>query len=405
MAFQQVFGSGAMLKIRINHNLADNLAKADKAAFGDGRQAHANDIIEDSNMRLQAKRIKGRGAGLNPAGRFEDKSVCSFDDGWQNDEEIAPLKTTVQIEKARNIITSNNSPDLGFDRSINPYRGCEHGCIYCFARPSHSYMGLSAGVDFETQLFAKPDAAKLLEKELSKTGYKPKIIAIGTNTDPYQPIEKNWAIMREILTVLNKANHPVSIVTKSALILRDVDILSEMAQKRLVRVCISLTTLDSRLSRAMEPRAATPKRRLETIKQLHEANIPVSTLVAPVIPGLNDHEIENILEAAKAAGVHDADFVMLRLPYEVAPLFKDWLLREYPNHYRKIISILRSMRGGKDYDADWQSRMRGSGPFAELVARRFAMACQRLEIGKRRIPLSFENFEPPIKSPIQLSLF
>lgn len=394
-----------MLKIRINHNLAENLAKADEAAFGDGRQACANSIIDDSNMRLEKKLIKGRGAGLNPAGRFEDKSVCAFDDGWHNDEELAPLKTTVQIEKARNIITTNNSPDLGFDRSINPYRGCEHGCIYCFARPSHSYMGLSAGVDFETQLFAKPDAAKLLEKELSKAGYKPKIIAIGTNTDPYQPIEKKWTIMRDILAVLNKANHPVSIVTKSALILRDIDILSEMAQKRLVRVCISLTTLDSRLSRAMEPRAATPKRRLEAIKQLHEANIPVSTLVAPVIPGLNDHEIENILEVAKEAGIHDADFVMLRVPYEVAPLFKDWLLREYPNHYRKIISILRSMRGGKDYDADWQSRMRGTGPFAELVARRFAMACQRLEIGKRRIPLSFENFVPPIKSPVQLSLF
>lgn len=394
-----------MMKFQINHDLADNLKKADDAAFGDGRQAHANAVLIDSNMRLDAKRIHGRGAGLNPAGRFEDKSLDNFDDGWQNDEEVAALKTTVQVEKARTIITTNHSPDIVFDRSINPYRGCEHGCVYCFARPSHSYMGLSAGVDFETQLFAKPDAATLLAKEISSPNYKPKIIAIGTNTDPYQPIEKKWAIMRDVLLVLHQANHPVSIVTKSALILRDKDILAEMAQKQLVRIHISLTTLDHRLSRAMEPRAASPKRRLETIRHLHEAGIPVSTIVAPIIPGLNDHEIEKILEAAKEAGIHDADFVMLRLPYEVAPLFKDWLLREYPNHYRKIIMILRSMRGGKDYDADWQSRMRGQGPFAELVARRFRLACERLNIGKRKIALSFENFDPPFKSPKQLSLF
>jgi DNA repair photolyase len=255
----------------------------------------ANAMIEESGIRIHHDRMRGRAAGINPSGRFEPVSRHVFDDGWESLEELPPFQTEVQVERPRNIITRNDSPDISFDRSINPYRGCEHGCVYCFARPTHSYMGLSAGLDFESKLFAKPDAPKLLEKELGKDSYQPKTIAIGTNTDPYQPIERKWRIMREILEVLEKHNHPVGIVTKSALVTRDIDILARMAEKGLAKVALSVTTLDRRLARTMEPRAATPTKRLEAMKALTEAGVPTSVMIGPVVPGLNDHKIERIM--------------------------------------------------------------------------------------------------------------
>ncbi|MBZ5760542.1 PA0069 family radical SAM protein [Rhizobium sp. VS19-DR104.2] len=343
-------------------------------------------------------------AGLNPGGRFEPSSRESIDDGWQSLEDLPPFRTEVQIEKARTAITRNTSPDIPFDRSINPYRGCEHGCIYCFARPTHAYMGLSAGLDFEAKLFAKPDAPKLLERELAKPGYEPKVIAIGTNTDPYQPIEKEWRIMRQILEVLNRANHPVSIVTKSAMVLRDLDILGELAAKNLVRVSLSVTTLDRKLARTMEPRASTPARRLEAVRMLSAAGIPTSVMLAPMIPALNDHELEKILDSAKAAGAEEAGYVMLRLPLEVSPLFRDWLLQNYPDRYRHVMSLVREMRGGKDYDADFGKRMKGAGPYAWQISRRFEMATKRLGLTRRSIRLRTDLFVPPDGSGVQLSL-
>ncbi|MDO3434116.1 PA0069 family radical SAM protein [Rhizobium sp. CBN3] len=378
---------------------------AGQAAFAPANTADIADaMIVSSGLRVEGDRRRGRGAGLNPTGRFEALQRETFDDGWQTLEDLPPFKTEVQIEKPRTAITRNESPDLSFDRSINPYRGCEHGCIYCFARPTHAYMGLSAGLDFETKLFAKPDAAKLLERELAKPGYKVRVIAIGTNTDPYQPIEKEWRIMRGILEVLNKANHPVSIVTKSAMILRDLDILQEMARKNLVRVGISVTTLDRKLARAMEPRAATPPRRLETIHALSEAGIQTAVMAAPLIPALNDHELERILESAKAAGAAEASYVILRLPLEVSPLFRDWLLQHYPDRYRHVMSLVRSMRGGKDYDAEFGKRMKGAGPYAWQIARRFEMAAKRFELTRRSVPLRDDLFVPPDGSGVQLSL-
>ena len=378
---------------------------AGQAAFAPANTADIADaMITASGLRIEIDRRRGRGAGLNPGGRFEPSRHESFDDGWQTLEDLPPFKTEVQIEKPRTAITRNTSPDIPFDRSINPYRGCEHGCIYCFARPTHAYMGLSAGLDFESKLFAKPDVAKLLQRELAKPGYAPKVIAIGTNTDPYQPIEKEWRIMRQILEVLNKANHPVSIVTKSALVLRDIDILSELAAKNLVRVSLSVTTLDRKLARTMEPRASTPTRRLEAVRALSDAGIPTSVLVAPIIPALNDHELERILEGAKAAGAREAGYVMLRLPLEVSPLFRDWLLQNYPDRYRHVMSLVREMRGGKDYDAEFGKRMKGAGPYAWQVSRRFEMATKRLGLIRRSIQLRDDLFVPPDGSGVQLSL-
>ncbi|TBY75433.1 PA0069 family radical SAM protein [Rhizobium leguminosarum] len=378
---------------------------AGQAAFAPANTADIADaMIVSSGLRVEVDRRRGRGAGLNPTGRFEPLQRETVDDGWQTWEELPPFKTEVQVEKPRTAITRNESPDLSFDRSINPYRGCEHGCIYCFARPTHAYMGLSAGLDFETKLFAKPDAVKLLERELAKPGYKVRVIAIGTNTDPYQPIEKEWRIMRGILEVLNKANHPVSIVTKSAMILRDLDILQEMAGKNLVRVGISVTTLDRKLARTMEPRAATPPRRLETIHALAEAGIQTAVMAAPLIPALNDHELERILESAKAAGAAEASYVILRLPLEVSPLFRDWLLQHYPDRYRHVMSLVRSMRGGKDYDAEFGKRMKGAGPYAWQIARRFEMAARRFDLTRRSVPLRDDLFVPPDGSGVQLSL-
>lgn len=370
--------------------------------------AHTADIadalVQSSGLRVDADLRRGRGAGLNPSGRFEEQRRESFDDGWQSFEELAPFKTEVQIEKPRTAITRNDSPDIPFDRSVNPYRGCEHGCIYCFARPTHSYMGLSAGLDFEARLFAKPDAPRLLERELSRQDYKVKPIAIGTNTDPYQPIEKEWRVMRQLLEVLAKANHPVMIVTKSALVTRDIDILQEMAAKGLAKVGISVTTLDRKLARSMEPRASTPTRRLEAIKELTEAGIPTSTLVSPLIPALNDHELERILEAAHAAGAKAASYILLRLPLEVSPLFRDWLLRNYPDRYRHVMSLIKSMRGGKDYDAEFGKRMKGEGPYAWQISRRFELACKRLGLARRGMPLRDDLFIRPNGAGIQLSL-
>jgi DNA repair photolyase len=377
---------------------------ADRAAFARDAAA-ANAIVHASGLRVLDERRRGRGAALNPSGRFEAYSREVFDDGWESFEELPPFKTEVQEEKPRTIITRNDSPDISFDRSINPYRGCEHGCIYCFARPSHAYMGLSPGLDFESKLFAKSDAAKLLERELSRPGYEPKTIAIGTNTDPYQPIERERRIMRDILEVLDAANHPVGIVTKSALVIRDIDILSKMASRGLAKVALSVTTLDRKLARSMEPRAATPGKRLEALKLLSEAGIPVSVMMAPVIPGLNDHEIERVLDAARGQGALEAGYVLLRMPLEVAPLFKDWLLRNYPDKYRHVLSLIRSMRDGKDYDAEWGKRMRGTGPYAWTIGRRFEIAAKRLGMNLEKRSLRTDLFKSPAKGGTQLALF
>lgn len=340
----------------------EQIVRADIAAFGAGRAEMANAMMEQSGMRVRPERNRGRSAGINPSGRFEPVSRHVFDDGWNSLEELPPFKTEVQVEKPRTIITRNESPDISFDRSINPYRGCEHGCVYCFARPTHAFMGLSPGLDFESKLFAKPDAARMLDRELSKPGYQPRTIAIGTNTDPYQPIEKQYRIMREILEVLEARGHPVGIVTKSALVTRDIDILSRMAERGLAKVALSVTTLDRMLARTMEPRASTPTKRLEAIRQLSDAGVPASVMVAPIVPGLTDPELERILDSARAAGAREAGYVVLRLPLEVAPIFKDWLLRHYPDRYRHVMSLIRSMRDGKDYDSEWGKRMKGAGP-------------------------------------------
>lgn len=368
------------------------IVQADVAAFGTGRSEMANAMIEQSGLRLRPDRARGRAAGINPSGRYEPVSRHVFDDGWESLEELPPFKTEVQVERTRTIITRNSSPDISFDRSVNPYRGCEHGCVYCFARPTHAYMGLSPGLDFEARLFAKPDAARLLDKELSKEGYTPRTIAIGTNTDPYQPIEKQYRIMREILEVLEARGHPVGIVTKSALVTRDIDILARMAERGLAKVALSVTTMDRRLARTMEPRAATPTKRLETIRQLADAGIPTSVLVAPIIPGLNDQELERILDSARAAGAREAGYVVLRLPLEVAPIFKHWLLRNYPDRYRHVMSLIRSMRDGKDYDAEWGKRMKGAGPYAWQIGRRFEIAAKKLGLNTQRLSLRTDQF-------------
>ncbi|AWM23849.1 radical SAM protein [Sinorhizobium fredii USDA 205] len=381
------------------------LSQLRQGAFAPGNSAElAEAIVTGTGVRIEIDRRRGRGAALNMGGRYEPRMRETFDDGWQTIEELPPFKTEVQIEKPRNVITRNESPDISFDRSINPYRGCEHGCIYCFARPTHAYMGLSAGLDFEAKLFAKPDAPRLLERELAKPDYKVRPIAIGTNTDPYQPIEKEWRIMRQILEVLKAANHPVMIVTKSAMVTRDIDLLAPMAEKGLARVGISVTTLDRKLARAMEPRASTPTRRLEAIRAVSEAGIPAGVLVAPIIPALNDHEIERVLDAAKTAGAAEASYVLLRLPLEVSPLFRDWLLRNYPDRYRHVMSLVRSMRGGKDYDAEFGKRMKGAGPYAWQIGRRFELAAKRLELNLTRRQLRHDIFVPPLGMGVQLSL-
>src|SRR5246127_1772230 len=354
---------------------------------------------------VDRERRRGRGAQSNASGRYEPLARVAFDDGWQSLDELPPFKTTVQVDATRKIITRNESPDIGFDRSINPYRGCEHGCVYCFARPTHAYLGLSPGLDFESKLYAKPDAPAMLAKELAAPDYEPRMIAIGTNTDPYQPIERERKIMRGILEVLEKAGHPVGIVTKSALVARDIDILSRMAKRNLAKVAISITSLDPKLARTMEPRAPTPPRRLEALKALSEAGIPTTVMVAPVIPALNDSEIERILDAAAHAGVKEASYVLLRLPLEVRDLFREWLMANYPDRYRHIFTLIRDMRGGRDYDSQWGTRMKGTGPMAWMIGRRFEIACERLGLNKRRSKLTTDHFARPKRNGEQLSLF
>ena len=351
------------------------------------------------------ERWKGRGAQTNETGRFEAEKRESFDDGWESLSELEAFRTEITVEKPKTIITRNDSPDISFDRSINPYRGCEHGCVYCFARPTHAYMGLSPGLDFESRLFVKEGAADLLERELSAPSYQPKTIAIGTNTDPYQPIERSHRVMRSVLEVLERTNHPVGIVTKSALVVRDIDILSRMAKKGLAKVALSVTTLDRSLARLMEPRAATPDRRLETIRQLSDAGIPTAVMVAPIIPAINDPEIEAILARAHAMGAREAGYVMLRLPLEVEDLFGEWLLAHFPDKFRHVMSIVRAMRSGKAYDSTWGKRMTGSGPYAWMAGRRFEIACNKLGFNKQRTKLRTDRFTPPMRSGQQLSLF
>jgi DNA repair photolyase len=351
------------------------------------------------------ERRRGRGAQTNASGRYEPLARIAFDDGWRSLDELPPFKTQVSVDATRKIITRNESPDIGFDRSINPYRGCEHGCIYCFARPTHAYLGLSPGLDFESKLFVKPEAADLLERELAAANYEPRVIAIGTNTDPYQPIERKYQVMRRILEVLDRAGHPVGIVTKSALVLRDLDILARMAERNLAKVALSVTTLDAELARKMEPRAATPMRRLETLRRLSAAGVPTTVMVAPVIPALNDMEIERILDAAYAAGVREAGYVILRLPLEVRDLFRQWLDENYPDRANHVFKLVRDMRGGKDYDARWFERQKGRGPYAWMIGRRFEMACEKIGMNRMRTTLSTGHFRRPKKDSAQLSLF
>ena len=354
---------------------------------------------------VERERRRGRGAQSNAVGRYEPQAREGFDDGWQSLEDLPPFATTVARDTARKVITRNDSPDIPFDRSINPYRGCEHGCIYCFARPTHAYMGLSPGLDFESKLFAKPGAHELLERELSAPNYSPRVIAIGTNTDPYQPIEKRYEIMRRILMVLERAGHPVGIVTKSALITRDIDVLARMARRNLVKVAISVTSLDAKLSRIMEPRAPTPARRLEALRALGEAGIPTRAMVAPIVPAINDADIERILDTVAALGVGGAGYVLLRLPLEVRDLFREWLRANFPDREKHVFTLIRQMRGGKDYDAKWGERMTGSGPYAWMIRRRFETACARLGLNKQHVELTTDHFRPPLGSGQQLSLF
>ena len=351
------------------------------------------------------ERRRGRGAHSNASGRYEALARVAFDDGWQNIDDLPPFQTSVTVDATRKIITRNDSPDLSFDRSINPYRGCEHGCVYCFARPTHAFLGLSPGLDFESKLFMKPNAPELLERELSAPGYVPKVIAIGTNTDPYQPIERRHQIMRRILEVLERAGHPVGIVTKSDLVVRDLDILARMAKRDLVKVAISVTTLDAALARTMEPRASTPARRLEALRRLADAGVPASTLVAPVIPALNDAEIERILEAVAATGVRHAGYVLLRLPLEVRDLFREWLMANFPDRYRHVFKLIRDMRGGKDYNSSFGARMTGKGPVAWMIGRRFEVACERLGFNATSVKTTTAHFRRPQAASEQLSLF
>jgi DNA repair photolyase len=351
---------------------------------------------------------KGRGSLTNAVGRFEGYARVEIDDGWGSaDEPVLPLGTTLTEDTTRTIIARNRSPDVPFDRSINPYRGCEHGCIYCFARPTHAYLGLSPGLDFESRLFYKPRGAELLAKELSAASYRCEPMAMGTNTDPYQPIEKEHEVTRRILEVLRDFNHPVSIVTKGALIQRDIDILGPMAAKRQAKVAVSITTLDRSLARRMEPRAATPERRLETIRALADAGIPVGVMAAPMIPGLNDHEMETILEASKAAGATSAGYVVLRLPLEIKDLFAEWLEAQVPLRAKHVLTLIRDIRDGRLNHSEFGQRMKGSGAYAELLSQRFRLAQKRIGLNMAREleSLDCSQFRKPPKAGDQLSLF
>jgi DNA repair photolyase len=349
---------------------------------------------------------KGRGAPSNLEGRYESWTREPVDDGWAREDEPLPrLETVVTPETAKSIIARNESPDIPFEQSINPYRGCECGCGYCYARPSHAYLGLSPGLDFETRIFAKTNAAELLRKELAAPGYRCSSIALGANTDPYQPVERELRITRSILELLVECEHPFTIVTKSALVERDSDLIAPMAAKDLARVYVSVTNLDAELARKLEPRAAAPYRRLEAIKRLVAAGIPTGVVVAPVIPFITDRHLEEILERAREAGATEAGYILLRLPHEVAPLFKEWLATHYPLKAGHVMSLVHQMRGGKDYDSTFGVRQRGTGNFAELIGKRFALACERLGFNtERRGGLDTTRFRPPRSGP-QMELF
>jgi DNA repair photolyase len=347
---------------------------------------------------------KGRGAVSNRDSRFSATSREDIDDGW-TPQERSPLRTTVVPESARRIISRNHSPDIPFEQSVNPYRGCEHGCIYCYARPSHAYLGLSPGLDFESKLFAKPDAAALLKKELARKNHIPTLIALGANTDPYQPIEREWHLTRAVLETLHECRHPVSITTKSALVERDADILADMAKAKLAQVQISITTLDRELARALEPRAAAPQRRLQTVRRLSEAGIPVTILMAPIIPVLTDGEIESLLARAAHAGATHAGYIMLRLPLELDELFGEWLAVHTPLQARRVLDRLRDMYGGKSYRAEFGLRQSGSGPYADMIRQRFRLASKRNGLDAAALDLDTTQFRPPASGPVQTSLF
>jgi len=363
----------------------------------------------DMSAKAAPGQIRGRGARSNRSGRFEQEERVWADDGWGGPDEwrdgSGAARTTETRDATRKIIARNTSPDISFDRSINPYRGCEHGCIYCFARPTHAFLGMSPGIDFETRLLFKPDAALLLEKELRAKSYECRTIAIGTNTDPYQPIERRRRITREVLKVLARFNHPVGIVTKSDLVVRDIDILAPMAAKGLAKVALSVTTLDRALARSMEPRASTPEKRLQAIRELADAGIPAAVMAAPMIPSLNEPEMEAILERAAAAGATEAGYILLRLPLEIAGLFREWLETETPDRASRIMKLIRDMRGGRDYDSAFGMRMSGTGPYAEMMGRRFRIATRRLGLNKRRLLLDPTQFTVPSAPGDQLKLF
>ena len=349
--------------------------------------------------------LTGRGALSNPPGRFDKQQLASVDDGWYQEEAPESIATTLEPDRAREVITTNDSPDIPFEQSINPYRGCESSCIYCYARPSHAYMGLSPGLDFESRLFYKADAAKVLERQLARPGYVCKAITLGANTDPYQPVERRMKVTRSILEVLARTHHPVAIITKHALVLRDLDLLAGMALEGLVSVAVSVTTLDTELKRVMEPRAASPQARLRTLAALSAAGVPTSVMAAPMIPALNDHELEAILEAAAAAGARWAGYVLLRLPYEIKDLFREWLAEHFPDRAAHVMSLIRDMRGGRDYDSRFGTRMRGTGPYAQLLGNRFRLACRRLELNlEPRAALDTSRFRPPGPAVAQLQL-
>ncbi len=344
---------------------------------------------------------RGRGALSNDSSRFDSEKRIRTTDGWEseaspaNEEELPPLRTSLTRDATRTILARNTSPDVPFDRSINPYRGCEHGCIYCFARPTHAYLGLSPGLDFETKILFKPDAAKLLVGELVSPKYKPDVVAMGTNTDPYQPVERELKITRQILRVLSDFNNPVGIVTKNQLVARDIDILGDMAKRNLAEVFLSVTTLDKDLARDMEPRASAPHRRLAAIRALADAGVPVGVMAAPMIPGLNDHEMEAILEAAKEAGATRAGFTVLRLPLEIKDLFQEWLKEHRPDRAERVLSLIRQMRGGALYQSGFGQRMRGEGPIAQLLSARFSAAVKRLGLNLIRYRLDASRFSVP----------
>jgi DNA repair photolyase len=348
--------------------------------------------------------LHGRGARSNASGRYERFAREAFDDGWSAGE-IQPLETIVTPELVKSIISTNQSPDISFEQSVNPYRGCEHGCIYCYARPNHAYVGLSPGLDFETRLFVKANAAALLEQEFAGPGYRPRTIMMGGVTDIYQPIERGYGVTRSILEVMERWRHPVALITKSQLVIRDIDILARLAERGLVKAAVSVTTLERRISRVMEPRAAAPHRRIETIRMLSQAGVPTTVMVAPIVPAINDREIESILEECAKAGASAAGYVVLRLPLEIKDLFREWLNQHFPDRATRVMALVRQMRNGRDYDPQWTKRQRGEGPYAKLIADRFAAACRRFGLDKPRLPLDCTQFRRPIDAGGQPDLF